>query len=52
MVKRAGHKEFEYRYFFVDVKSHRIYLENADATKASTTGKDGKGFKLFGIQIG
>ncbi|KAM7220952.1 TIM21 domain containing protein [Rhypophila decipiens] len=55
LIKRAGHKEYEYRYFFLDVKGqHRIYLENADAAAAAgaSKGKDGKGFKLFGIQIG
>ncbi|KAI0023071.1 import inner membrane translocase subunit tim-21, mitochondrial [Xylariomycetidae sp. FL0641] len=45
--KRAGHHDFEYRYFFVDVKGQqRIYLENADAKSSS---QDSKKFKLFGV---
>lgn len=47
LAKRAGHDDFEYKYFFVDVKGHpRIYLENAD-TKPSSG--EGKKFKLFGV---
>ncbi|KAI1491879.1 import inner membrane translocase subunit tim-21 [Biscogniauxia mediterranea] len=47
LVRNAGHREFEYKYFFVDVKGHqRIYLENAD-TKSSNG--DPKKFKLFGV---
>lgn len=49
LVRRAGHSEHEYKYFFVDVKGHqRIYLENADASRA----KEGehKGFKMFGVK--
>jgi import inner membrane translocase subunit TIM21 len=47
LIKRAGHKEFEYKYLAVDVKGHqRIYLENADA-KASSG--DSKKFRLFGV---
>ncbi|CAJ2512355.1 Uu.00g053700.m01.CDS01 [Anthostomella pinea] len=47
LVKRAGHHDFEYKYFFVDVKGHpRIYLENADAQSSSG---DSNKFKLFGV---
>lgn len=47
LVKQVGHSEFEYKYFFVDIKGHqRIYLENADAKSANG---DSKKFKLFGV---
>jgi import inner membrane translocase subunit TIM21 len=50
LVRRAGEADFEYKYFFVDVKGQsRIYLENADASSAGT-GDKAKGFKLFGIK--
>ncbi|KAK4125956.1 TIM21-domain-containing protein [Parathielavia appendiculata] len=50
LVKRAGHSEHEYKYFFVDVKGHqRIYLENADASRAKEGTAKG-GFKLFGVK--
>jgi import inner membrane translocase subunit TIM21 len=49
LIRRNGREEFEYQYFFLDVKGHpRIYLENADAV--SKTGEKGKGFKLFGVK--
>ncbi|KAI1761110.1 import inner membrane translocase subunit tim-21, mitochondrial [Hypoxylon sp. FL1150] len=49
LTKRAGHEDFEYKYFFVDVKGHsRIYLENADA-QSSNQGR--KKVKLFGISF-
>jgi import inner membrane translocase subunit TIM21 len=51
LVKRGGHGEYEYKYFFIDVKGHqRIYLENADATRAKEA--ETKGFKLFGVKWG
>ncbi|KAI0483154.1 import inner membrane translocase subunit tim-21, mitochondrial [Xylariaceae sp. FL0804] len=47
LIRRAGQPDFEYRYFFVDVKGHpRIYLENADG-KASSGGS--KKFRMFGV---
>ncbi|KAK4143369.1 mitochondrial import inner membrane translocase subunit tim21 [Dichotomopilus funicola] len=49
LVKRPSDAEYEYKYFFIDIKGHeRIYLENADASKA----KDAlaKGFKMFGVK--
>lgn len=49
LVKYRGHKEFEYKYFYVDVKGHsRIYLENAEAAAQQAAGS--KGTKLFGIR--
>ncbi|KXJ95631.1 import inner membrane translocase subunit tim-21 [Microdochium bolleyi] len=46
LTRRPNHHEFEYKYFFVDVKGHqRIYLENADAKSSSGDKK----FKLFGV---
>ena len=48
MIKRAGHDEYEYKYFFVDVRGHqRIYLENADAAHAKSGER--KGFRMFGV---
>ncbi|XXG94253.1 mitochondrial import inner membrane translocase subunit tim21 [Hypoxylon texense] len=49
LIKRAGHEDFEYKYFFVDIKGHpRIYLENADT---QPSGRDRKKVKLFGISF-
>ncbi len=49
LVKRPGHGEHEYKYFFVDVRGHeRIYLENADASRAKEG--ENKGFKMFGVK--
>ncbi|KAI0176066.1 import inner membrane translocase subunit tim-21, mitochondrial [Hypoxylon sp. FL1284] len=49
LTKRPGYEEFEYKYFFVDVKGHsRIYLENSD-TQSSVQGR--KKVKLFGISF-
>ncbi|KAL2131261.1 hypothetical protein VTI74DRAFT_5316 [Chaetomium olivicolor] len=49
LIKRAGHGEYEYKYFFVDVRGHqRIYLENADASRAKEG--ESKGFRLFGVK--
>ena len=48
LIKRAGQHEYEYKYFFVDVRGHqRIYLENADASRAKKG--EQKGFKMFGV---
>ncbi|KAL2255550.1 hypothetical protein VTK26DRAFT_3143 [Humicola hyalothermophila] len=48
LIKRPGHGEYEYKYFFVDVRGHRrIYLENADAARPKSGER--KGFKLFGV---
>lgn len=48
MVKYRGHSDFEYKYFYVDIKGQRrIYFENADATPGSSAGQ--KGTKLFGL---
>ncbi|KAK1752107.1 mitochondrial import inner membrane translocase subunit tim21 [Echria macrotheca] len=50
LIRRNGREDFEYKYFFVDVRGHpRIYLENADASLAAKKG-DQKGFKMFGIK--
>ncbi|RYP91810.1 hypothetical protein DL770_002066 [Monosporascus sp. CRB-9-2] len=47
LVKRVGRNDFEYKYFFVDIKGHqRIYLENADS---NPFGSEPKKFKLFGV---
>lgn len=47
LVKLAGHDEFEYRYFYVDVRGHsRIYLEN---NSSRTSSSNSKKFKLFGV---
>jgi import inner membrane translocase subunit TIM21 len=46
LVKYVGHDDFEYKYFFIDVKGNqRIYLENADASSS----RDAKKYKLFGV---
>ncbi|KAK4157335.1 TIM21-domain-containing protein [Chaetomidium leptoderma] len=51
LIKRAGQREYDYKYFFVDVRGHqRIYLENADAVRAKEA--ENKGFKLFGVKWG
>lgn len=48
LVRRAGQAEYDYKYFYVDVRGHqRIYLENADAARAKPGEK--KGFRLFGV---
>jgi len=50
LIRRAGQSDFEYKYFFVDVKGHsRIYLENSDGSSAANGDKQ-KGFKLFGVK--
>ncbi|RDA96222.1 hypothetical protein CP533_1722 [Ophiocordyceps camponoti-saundersi (nom. inval.)] len=47
-VKRRGESDYEYRYFFVDVKGHdRVYLEKAPEP---STGK--KQLSLFGVKWG
>ncbi|KAK3353586.1 TIM21-domain-containing protein [Lasiosphaeria hispida] len=49
MVRHAGQEDYEYQYFFVDVKGQqRIYMENAD-TSATKDGEQ-KPFRLFGIK--
>ncbi|KAK5660468.1 hypothetical protein OQA88_13015 [Cercophora sp. LCS_1] len=49
LIRKAGQEDFQYKYFFVDVRGHqRIYLENADAALAAKGGK--KEFKLFGVK--
>lgn len=49
LIKYRGRSEFEYKYFYVDVKGHqRIYLENDNANSDHGTGKTGT--KLFGIK--
>ncbi len=48
LTRPAGHADFEYKYFFLDVRGHpRIYLENADAKPSSSDSK--KAFRLFGV---
>ncbi|KAI1482604.1 mitochondrial import inner membrane translocase subunit TIM21 [Daldinia eschscholtzii] len=47
LTKYANHDDFEYKYFWVDIKGHpRIYLENADAKPA---GEGARNFKMFGV---
>ena len=47
LVRYAGHDEFEYRYFFVDIRGHsRIYLENNSSRPSPNSSKK---FKLFGV---
>lgn len=47
LVKRFGGRDFEYRYFFVEIPGHRrIELENADAKPTASRSKK---FKLFGV---
>ncbi|PHH70413.1 hypothetical protein CDD80_6021 [Ophiocordyceps camponoti-rufipedis] len=49
MVKRQGESDYEYRYFFVDVKGHdRVYLEKA----SPETGAGKKQLSLFGVKWG
>lgn len=49
MVKYRGHSDFEYKYFYVDIKGQqRIYFENADASSGPSAGN--KGGKLFGLK--
>lgn len=49
LVKYRGRSEFEYKYFYVDIRGHqRIYLENADTSTDQGAGKTGT--KLFGIK--
>jgi import inner membrane translocase subunit TIM21 len=51
LVKPAGHHEYEYKYFFVDVAGHeRIYLENSEG--APTKPGEKQPYKLFGIKLG
>ncbi|KAJ9136475.1 hypothetical protein NKR23_g9875 [Pleurostoma richardsiae] len=51
LTKPAGHHEYEYRYFFVDVRGQqRIYLENAEG--ATQHGSTKRNTKLFGINWG
>lgn len=48
MTKKPDQTEFEYKYFFVDVKGHsRIYLESAEEAAKSAKKSGGK---MFGIQ--
>jgi import inner membrane translocase subunit TIM21 len=48
LIRRAGHHDFDYKYFYVDMAGHpRIYLENADASPDS---KGKQGYKLFGVK--
>lgn len=48
LIKHRGHSEYDYKYFYLDVKGQqRIYLENADATQ---NGAGGGATKLFGIK--
>ncbi len=50
LIRRANQDEYEYKYFFVDVRGHqRIYLENADTSSAPKSG-DQKGFRMFGVK--
>ncbi|KAH6632660.1 TIM21-domain-containing protein [Chaetomium tenue] len=49
LIKRVGQGEYEYKYFFLDIRGHqRIYLENADTSRAKDG--EGKGFKMFGVK--
>ncbi|KAJ4294845.1 mitochondrial import inner membrane translocase subunit tim21 [Collariella sp. IMI 366227] len=49
LIKRAGSSDYEYKYFFIDVRGHqRIYLENADASRSKEG--ESKPFKLFGVK--
>ncbi|RKU46198.1 mitochondrial import inner membrane translocase subunit tim21 [Coniochaeta pulveracea] len=51
LVKLAGHHEYEYKYFFVDVAGHpRIYLENSETAPLKPGEKPA--YKLFGIKLG
>lgn len=49
LIRRAGQHDYDYRYFYVDVRGHpRLYLENAD--ESADKGNERKGFKLFGVK--
>ncbi|PHH83862.1 hypothetical protein CDD83_2902 [Cordyceps sp. RAO-2017] len=49
LVKRRGESDYEYKYFFVDVRGHeRVYLEKADAKPSS--GK--KQLSFLGVKWG
>ncbi|KAK0704219.1 TIM21-domain-containing protein [Apiosordaria backusii] len=54
LFKPVGGREYEYKYFYVDVRGHsqRIYLENAEATAALAAKERSKteGFKFLGIR--
>ncbi|KAK4178194.1 putative mitochondrial import inner membrane translocase subunit tim-21 precursor [Triangularia setosa] len=53
LFKPVGGPEYEYKYFYVDVKGHqRIYLENAEAAAALAAKERSKteGFKFLGIR--
>lgn len=51
LIKPVNGKEYQYKYFFVDVKGgQRIYLENTDA--ASKAGLVKKKTTIFGINWG
>ncbi|KAG6041381.1 mitochondrial import inner membrane translocase subunit tim21 [Claviceps citrina] len=48
MVRRRGQSDFEYKYFFLDVKGHdRIYLEKADGPEKSPSRRQ---LSLFGVK--
>jgi mitochondrial import inner membrane translocase subunit TIM21 len=47
MIRYSKHDDFEYKYFYLDVRGHpRIYLENADTASPSS---EKKKLKLFGV---
>ncbi|PSS02176.1 TIM21-domain-containing protein [Coniella lustricola] len=49
LIKHAGHSEYEYKYFYIDIKGHqRIYFENADGSLQNGGAK--KSSTLFGIK--
>ncbi|KAK0665791.1 putative mitochondrial import inner membrane translocase subunit tim-21 precursor [Cercophora samala] len=53
LFKPVGGREWEYKYFYVDVKGHqRIYLENAEAAAALAAKERSKtdGIKFLGIR--
>ncbi|KAL1858948.1 hypothetical protein VTK73DRAFT_7724 [Phialemonium thermophilum] len=51
LIKPAGAKELQYKYFYVDVPGQdRVYLENSEASTASRKEGDKQGFKLFGVK--
>ncbi|KAK4199410.1 putative mitochondrial import inner membrane translocase subunit tim-21 precursor [Triangularia verruculosa] len=53
LFKPVGGRQYEYKYFYVDVKGHqRIYLENAEAAAALAAKERSKteGFKFLGIR--
>lgn len=50
LIRKKGDSDFEYQYFFVDVRGHeRLYLENA---AARGSGKKGNGVRMLGINFG